>query len=416
MIFREFENELKDSLRHLYDPLYVAPASLCEVLGVDARQGVEPVQRRLIDAIWRFQPQPLGPPNTPLARFHKLLSCRYIHGLTQQATADKLYISTRYLRKQQQKAVRGLAKMLWERSQGNASLSDGQTATRQIAVHELPDTGQRSPDWTSQVQQELACLARQAPGAEANVEVILHDAVGLVRTLTHERGIHLEIGAAKGDLFAAVHPSVLREILIAGVTGLVKHMTSGVITLSADQQSDRVQIRIAGRPARLTEPLNHFLIQEMMYALHGSFTVETADGCASLCVDLPASKPQERITVLVVEDNADLVCFYRAYAERTRYEILHVAEARHVPEMVEAHKPDVIVLDMMLPDPEVDGWKLLVQLHGDPATRTIPLVVCSVVRERDLALALGAASYVSKPVARREFIRALDEALSPPTP
>ena len=79
--------------------------------------------------------------------------------------------------------------------------------------------------------------------------------------------------------------------------------------------------------------------------------------------------------------------------------------------MVEAHRPDLIVLDVMLPDPDMDGWKLLMQLHGDAKTRAIPVVVCSVVREIELALALGAAVYVPKPVARRDFLAALESAL-----
>jgi CheY-like chemotaxis protein len=77
--------------------------------------------------------------------------------------------------------------------------------------------------------------------------------------------------------------------------------------------------------------------------------------------------------------------------------------------MIEAIPPDVIVLDVMLPD--VDGWNLLLDLHEHPATRSIPVIVCSVVREENLAMSLGAALYLSKPVSPRQFIRALDQVL-----
>jgi CheY-like chemotaxis protein len=76
--------------------------------------------------------------------------------------------------------------------------------------------------------------------------------------------------------------------------------------------------------------------------------------------------------------------------------------------MVKTSPPDVIVLDVMLPD--VDGWKLLMELHEDPVTRPIPIVVCSVIREEELAYSLGAAAYLSKPVDPRAFIQVLEQA------
>lgn len=70
---------------------------------------------------------------------------------------------------------------------------------------------------------------------------------------------------------------------------------------------------------------------------------------------------------------------------------------------------DAVVLDVMLPD--IDGWKLLMRLYENPATRPIPVIVCTVVREEELGLSLGATLYLTKPVRPRQFIQALDQAL-----
>ena len=113
--------------------------------------------------------------------------------------------------------------------------------------------------------------------------------------------------------------------------------------------------------------------------------------------------------MLVVDDNVDLVHVYRRYAVGTRYRIIHAPQGQRVFETIDASAPDIIVLDIMLPD--VDGWELLANLHEHPATRSIPIVVCSVVREQELALALGATLYLPKPVERQQFLRALDQAL-----
>jgi len=128
---------------------------------------------------------------------------------------------------------------------------------------------------------------------------------------------------------------------------------------------------------------------------------------AFLWVGLPSVG---KITVLVVDDNPDMARFYRRSAEKTSYHIVHTAGGQNLFETIAATAPAVIVLDVMLPD--IDGWELLTRLHQDPATRPIPVIVCSVVREEELALSLGAAHYLPKPVRSREFIQALDRVLA----
>jgi CheY-like chemotaxis protein len=116
-------------------------------------------------------------------------------------------------------------------------------------------------------------------------------------------------------------------------------------------------------------------------------------------------------TVLVVDDNQDLVHFFRRYTNGTRYRIVHLGEGSHLFETIESSRPDAIILDVMLPD--CDGWELLSHLHAHPETTPIPVIVCSVVRQEDLALALGASLYLPKPVRRRQLIQALDTLLTP---
>ena len=90
--------------------------------------------------------------------------------------------------------------------------------------------------------------------------------------------------------------------------------------------------------------------------------------------------------------------------------LVHLAKGQEVFDGIGDIRPDIIVLDIMLPD--VDGWDLLTRLSEHPETRGIPVIVCSVVSDPDLTRALGARASLSKPVQRQEFIRSLDQVSS----
>jgi CheY-like chemotaxis protein len=209
------------------------------------------------------------------------------------------------------------------------------------------------------------------------------------------------------NLIVAMHPSALRQILFTAVEKLAQAMSSGQITLDAGREEEHVRITITGYPVTAKGPPNSDLIREILAAQGGSIEARLEDNRIFFGVELPSAG---RVTVLVVDDNADLVHFYRRYIAGTRYQILHIAEGQSAFETIQNSQPDIVVLDVMLPD--IDGWELLTHLRQHPATRAIPVVVCSVVRRAELALALGATLYVPKPVRRQEFIQALDRVLS----
>ncbi|MBI4786819.1 MAG: response regulator [Chloroflexi bacterium] len=68
--------------------------------------------------------------------------------------------------------------------------------------------------------------------------------------------------------------------------------------------------------------------------------------------------------------------------------------------------PDVITLDVMMPG--MDGWTVLTALKQDPATVDIPVIMVSIVDEKNLGYALGAADYLTKPVERERLVAILN--------
>jgi CheY-like chemotaxis protein len=401
--FESFRQQLQDALGHLYDPTYSLSETIWKVIGAAPSQGVEAVQSALIDGIEALRPAPGVPSTARARRIHDLLSFRYIRQLTQQEVAELLGFTPRHVRREQREAVDVLAHRLWERYLLTLAVVDASAAPAATQ----PKSSQPSA-WRSQVRQELASLQKTAPGRVANVGEAIDGVVALERTLASKHGICLQVGHVQRSTYAAIHPSALRQILVAAIGRLVQCMSSGQITLGTECRSDGVRITVTGCPVEVDQSLNSALVREIVSSGGGTVEVDRDDARIVFQIELPSV---DEATVLVIDDNSDLVHFYRRYTAGTRYHIVHVAEGKGVFKPVRESMPDVIVLDVMLPD--MDGWELLTLLREHLETRAIPVIVCSVVREEELALALGAALYLPKPVRRQQFLQALDQALAP---
>ncbi len=102
---------------------------------------------------------------------------------------------------------------------------------------------------------------------------------------------------------------------------------------------------------------------------------------------------------------------FERYLAPQHYEVIHAHNGKQALQLIEEKQPDAITLDVMMPN--VDGWQVLRMLAGKPATARIPVIICSVLQEPDLAFSLGARAYLKKPVDRQELIATLARLLAP---
>jgi CheY-like chemotaxis protein len=139
--------------------------------------------------------------------------------------------------------------------------------------------------------------------------------------------------------------------------------------------------------------------------LGGEFSLRTDEKFTEIEMIIPSA---EIVKVLVIDDNPDIIHFYKRFLSRTRYVLRDLNQGTLALDTIAKDHPDIIVLDVMLPD--TDGWELLAQLKTLPVSKDIPVIICSVLGQEELALSLGAKAYLAKPVGRVEFIKALDYA------
>jgi CheY-like chemotaxis protein len=115
-------------------------------------------------------------------------------------------------------------------------------------------------------------------------------------------------------------------------------------------------------------------------------------------------------TVLMIDDNADTRQLFRRYLSGSHYRFVSAADAEEGLALALELTPELIVLDVMMPDQ--DGWSLLGQLREHPQTGHIPIIVSTILPQEELAFDLGAAGFIRKPVNQTMLLSALDRQLA----
>jgi DNA-binding response OmpR family regulator len=112
-----------------------------------------------------------------------------------------------------------------------------------------------------------------------------------------------------------------------------------------------------------------------------------------------------RTTILIAEDDAEVMDLVRVYLTREGFEVTGAADGEAALGLAESSRPDLLVLDVMLP--KLDGWAVCRRVRENEATRRLPIVMLtsrSDEIDRVLGLELGADDYVTKPFSPRELV------------
>ena len=126
---------------------------------------------------------------------------------------------------------------------------------------------------------------------------------------------------------------------------------------------------------------------------------------AATPVDPPDVRPRVGRVALVVEDNREAAALMQAQLEAKGFAVRKVASAEAALALVDEFTPDLITLDILLPD--MDGWEFLARLKTTPAWEGVPVVVVSVVADQGRGFSLGAALVLQKPITRDALARGL---------
>jgi PAS domain S-box-containing protein len=110
-------------------------------------------------------------------------------------------------------------------------------------------------------------------------------------------------------------------------------------------------------------------------------------------------------TVLIIDDDPDARRLLRTVLANDGFRVVEATDGVTGLDLARAERPDAITLDILMPG--MDGWEVLQRIRADESLLDVPVIMLSVLHEQQLALALGATEYVTKPIDRSQLRRIL---------
>ncbi|MGI6207017.1 MAG: response regulator [Anaerolineae bacterium] len=384
--------ELRDALAHYYDQAYLVHHPLLDRLGIgrsDPNLSVQELRRLLAGAIQRLRPRPDTPLSDPAWRPYAVLHRRYILGKELAEVESELLLGRRQVLREQRKALEAIALSFQSQHEPSPEPANG-------------DTGD------SALLQEISRVSSDRRGVD--VSQVLAGSLGPIRALAQGCGVRLTAEEEPSPLYAFCNPALLRQLLLATLSFAVRSAPGGQVDVRLAPRGRQVLLTCtAVLPAppdpasRVSSPPEPVLAlseaQQAKIALHQNPTGFT--------VELLLPSGDQEVVIALVEDNEDAVRLFTRYLAGRGFRLVAITDSTVAVPSITELMPDLVILDLMMSN--VDGWEILQRLQADPHLKGIPVVVCSVLDEPELAHSLGAAAYLRKPIRAPQLLACLTE-------
>lgn len=243
----------------------------------------------------------------------------------------------------------------------------------------------------------------------------------------------------------------LRQIIYNLISNACKFTESGNVTLStsfAGSEKDFFQIAVTDTGIGMTEEqvaklfssftqadssttrkyggtgLGLSISKQLSEIMGGSLKVESEEGKGStFIVTLPTNSatqvklkenrkdgkttklPMKGSKILIIDDEQTVIDVLSEQLRRKGFEVVSAKNGAEGLKMAEEHKPAAITLDILMP--KMDGWDVLKQLKNNEMFKETPVIISSILDDKNTGFSLGASDFISKPVDKDELSKVL---------
>jgi CheY-like chemotaxis protein len=384
-----FVDQVKQVLEHLYDFPYLQRHPLAQEIGWKGDSPSEAagqyLRRELIAAIEALSPGAGVAFRAPHARLYNLLHLHYVEGMTIQEAAHELGISVRQAYRDLRRGEENVAAIIWNR--------------RAKAAPEEPKATH-----LSSIQVEMARL--ETHPQPTDVCLLVQHAQKAVEQLALQRKIIFQAEISPDPVIITADPVIARQILVSVLSSAIQQAGSGIMrmALAANQGQAVLNLSYPSDPkGAAAQAVNPMIVSQLMLRLGWSMKQQDEpDGTKTLILTMPVHGGP---TILVIDDNAGLVELLDRYLTGHHCRVVAAINGREGLQLAQELTPDAIILDVMMP--EIDGWEILQILRMRTQTAAIPIIICSVINDPELAYSLGASLVLPKPISRDSILKAL---------
>lgn len=421
MLDREsFIGHVVEALSHLEDREWLAACPLAKVLAPGSSNPGEQLATQLSSAIKQLRPVGNEPAGSPRSRQYRNLLLRYLVGASPKQIAQDLMVSDRQARRDHLDGVHLVGLSLWQRYQRQGERASGEISLAPLAA---TDSGDPDPPLAiGTIQSEVDRLTAVPPSRPTHVEETVRGVIQTIEQLANSQRIKIDVTYSLEPCLVAIDHALLRQILLNLLTIQIAAHRDTRLDLRIARLLDRAQIQVTIGCPDASGPSGHHrcplsspdpddprlaVCYRLLDRYGGSLSPGSAEtGYHDVALTLPLARTA---TILLVDDNTDFLRLFERYLSDYPYHLYQANTAELALNLARERQPDLITLDVMLPSQ--DGWEILQALKTHPATREIPVIICSVLPDEALAKSLGAAAFVLKPVRQPVLLAAIERCL-----
>ena len=368
--------QVKEVLDHLYDYPYLQNHQWARPFtddGLTSQQAGQQLRRRFVDAIDTLNPDRVIFFREPEARMYNLLHLYYVEGFSIAELIDELNLSRRQIYRDLKRGQITVAKLLYAQDKAPAKSNEPPLSLSDVTSLEQE---------LSQLQYEFNLV---------DMCELMRNAISSVMPLCRQKGIQFRSSVPSRAIQISTDKAIAEQVLVNILSQIIVQIAPASIDVSLEQTMDAPIINLTF-PQTPAQAIDFSTLSELTKQLDWSVRHSTQDARQIVSV-LPQASTH---TIMVIDDNQALLQLLQRYLSNHRCQVLTVPNGEKGWSLLQETVPDALIMDVMMP--ELDGWELLQRIRSNPVTQDIPVVVCTVFNNAELAYALGATYFLHKPV------------------